>query len=172
MIPGTVYWFTGIAGAGKTTLARLFYKNLKRTNPFVIFLDGDTLREIFGNDLGYTRLDRKKNAMRIARLCEFLSESGMNVVCATISLFHECQDWNRKHMRFYKEIYIQAPMAALKKRDPKKIYSRASKGILKDVWGMDLLPEVPKNPEVVIHNDGRHSWAQMARRVQKSLAAK
>ena len=90
MTPGTVYWFTGMAGAGKTTIAKIFYKNLKKKKQDVIFLDGDSLRKIFGNDLGYTRVDRKKRAMRNARLCQFLSEYGLDVVCDTISLFHDC----------------------------------------------------------------------------------
>lgn len=169
MTPGIVYWFTGLSGVGKSTLAAEFHKRLSAGPRTAVFLDGDTLREVFGNDLGHTRADRLKSAMRNARLCKFLSEQGLDVVCATISLFHECQDWNRRHIAGYREIYVEASLDVLKARDPKKIYAKASAGEMTDVAGVHFTVETPKSPDIRITNDGSDTplkvvdglWAQL-----------
>ncbi|WMJ81318.1 adenylyl-sulfate kinase [Clostridium sp. MB40-C1] len=151
---GDVYWVTGLSGAGKTTIAKLLYEKLKKNKDNVVFLDGDILREIFGNDLGYSSSDRKKSAMRNSRICKELSEQGIDVVCATISMFNECRIWNRENIKNYKEIYIKVPIEILIQRDQKKLYSRALKGEIKNVMGIDIDFEEPKNPDIVILNDG------------------
>lgn len=152
--PGTVYWFTGLSGSGKSTLGRLFFERLRAAKSNTVFLDGNDLRKMIASDLGFDFRDRKKSAMRNARLCKFLADHGINVVCATISLWHDCHRWNRKNLHSYKEIFIQAPLVVLEARDRRRIYSRARRGRLKNVWGVDLKPQEPKNPDAVITNDG------------------
>ena len=172
-LPGTVYWFTGLSGAGKTTLGRLFYETLKKSKDDVIFLDGDELRQTIAADLGHGPEDRKKSAMRNSRLCKQLADQGFDVVCSTISLWHECQEWNRGHIRSYKEIYVRAPIPVLTARDSKKIYSRAASAELKNVWGVDLEPEEPKNPDLVIDNDGSKNPGEIVNRLcDRFLGAK
>lgn len=105
-----VYWFTGLSGSGKTTIGKLFYKELTDMNCSVAFLDGDEMRWVFGNDLGYTLEERKKSAMRNARLCKLLSDQGLDIVCCTISMFDSVRDWNKKHIPGYVEIYVKASM--------------------------------------------------------------
>ena len=100
-----VYWITGLSGAGKTSVGLLLYKKMKQNYPNTVFLDGDVLREVFGNDLGYTREERIKCAMRYARLCKMLQEQEMNVICCTISMFDEIRSWNRENIGNYREIY-------------------------------------------------------------------
>ncbi len=151
---GRVFWFTGLSGAGKTTIGRLFFGLLRERHPASVFLDGDILREVFGNDLGHSREERLKSAMRNSRLCKMLSDQGIDVVCATISLFRECQEWNRGQIPGYHEIYLRAPMKVLIERDQKQLYSRALRGEVKDVMGVDLPVEEPVSPELVIDNDG------------------
>ena len=102
-----VYWITGLSGAGKTTVGRLFYNKLKEQYSNTVFLDGDTMRKVFGNDLGYSAEDRRKCAMRYSRLCAMLQEQGMNVVCCTISMFDSVREWNRENIQNYKEIYVK-----------------------------------------------------------------
>src|ERR1035437_4334164 len=106
-LPGVVYWFTGLSSAGKTTIASLFHQRLRKLYYNVVFLDGDILREVFGQDLGHTAEDRKKSALRNARLCKMLSYQGFHVVCATISLFEESFEFNRKEIPNYREIYLR-----------------------------------------------------------------
>lgn len=101
-----VYWITGLSGAGKTSVGKLLYKKMKQKYQGIVFLDGDVLREVFGNDLGYTREERIKCAMRYARLCRMLQRQGLNVICCTISMFDEIRNWNRENIENYREIYV------------------------------------------------------------------
>ena len=169
MTPGTVYWFTGLSGSGKTTLATLFCTRLRATGRPVIMLDGDRLREVFGHDLGHAEADRRAAAMRNARLCELLSGQGVDVVCATISLFRSCHEWNRAHLANYREVFVDAPVDVLRSRDPHGLYARAARGELRDVVGLDLPAELPESPDVTVANDGRLSPAEAVEAVWRQL---
>lgn len=151
---GTVYWITGLAGAGKTTIGKLFYEKIRQQKENVVFLDGDLLREVFCNDLGYSAADRKISAMRNSRICKLLADQGIDVVCATISMFHECRQWNRDNIKNYREIYIKVPVDVLMLRDQKKLYSQTLAGKNFNVAGLDLPVEVPVNADVILENDG------------------
>lgn len=123
----------------------------------VIFLDGDHLREIMGNAFGHDREARLQASLMYARLCKMLADQQMHVVCSTISLFHQTQEWNRQHISRYLEILVDVPLTELIKRDPKQIYLRARQGLLKNVVGMDLPAEFPKQPDIIIQNHAQAS---------------
>src|SRR5580658_5605660 len=110
---GCVFWITGLSGAGKSTVGERLWRRLRAAGRQAVFLDGDSLRAAISEDLGYRSEDRRRSAMRNARVCQLLSRQGMDVVCATISLFHEVQNWNRAHIPGYVEIYLQVPLAEL-----------------------------------------------------------
>jgi N5-(cytidine 5'-diphosphoramidyl)-L-glutamine hydrolase len=154
---GTVYWVTGLSGAGKSTIGRELAATLRAQGRPVIFLDGDEIREVLGNDLGHTADDRRISAMRNAKMCRMLSRQGTDVVCCTISMFREIRDWNRAHIPNYYEVYLNVPIEVLKKRDPKGIYNAAEKGALSNVYGIDLDWDEPDSPDVAILNDGTTS---------------
>lgn len=147
---GSVYWITGLAGSGKSTLGRQLTQYLREQRLPVVYLDGDVMREVFGSG-NYTRADRLALAWRYSHLCHMLAIQGLNVVCATISLFHEIQAWNRKHQPGYFEICLNVPFEELLKRNPKKLYSRALSGEITNVVGVDIEPEWPLNPDIVLH---------------------
>ena len=134
---GRVYWITGLSGAGKTTVGRELWQRLRTAGRSAIFLDGDALREVIAEDLGHNVASRRTSAMRNARLCRMLASQGTDVVCPTISLFHEIQVWNRRNIPGYCEIYLRVPMEELRRRDAKGLYAAADRGELRDVVGLD-----------------------------------
>ena len=148
------YWITGYSGAGKTTVGTELLMLLKKREISCVLLDGDKMRKVFGNDLGYTREDRLKSAMRFSRLCEFLTSSGIDVVCCTISMFNEVRKWNRANIHEYVEVYLKVPDEILHQRDQKGLYSSVALGMSENVVGQDLKLEEPESPDIVIINDG------------------
>ena len=100
-----VVWIIGLSGAGKTTLAEKVVEKISSCKTNVVLIDGDMIRDVFGNDLGHTLEDRRQNADRICRLCRFLDNQGIHVVCAILSLFPESRLWNRENIKNYYENY-------------------------------------------------------------------
>jgi adenylylsulfate kinase-like enzyme len=166
---GRVFWITGLSGAGKSTIGRQLFNLLRLTHDNSVYLDGDLLRAVFGNDLGHSRQDRLTSAMRNARLCKLLSDQGIDVVCATISLFRECQVWNRKCIERYYEIFLRVPMEVLVARDQKQLYSKAKRGEVRDVMGVDIPVEEPEQPDLVLVNDGSRTPSELAQRILDDL---
>lgn len=161
----TVYWITGLSGAGKTTIGKILYEKMKKDYPNTVFLDGDTMRKVFGDDLGYTREERIKCAMRYSRLCAMLQEQDMNVICCTISMFDCVREWNRENIKNYKEIYIKVSMETLLKRDQKGLYSGTSIEKENVVAGVHVEVEEPKYPDLVLENDGERTPEEQVRKI-------
>jgi len=147
-----VVWLIGLSGAGKTTLAKEIVAGTSIKNHNTVLLDGDVIREIFNNDLGYSMEDRLLNAKRICQLGKFLDDQGVNVVCAILSIFPETRDWNRKNIKNYYEVYIETPIEILADRDSKGIYGKYKRGEISKVVGMDIDFPVPDKPDLVIKN--------------------
>lgn len=147
-----VVWIIGLSGAGKTTLANEVIAHVRRVQRNVVLIDGDVVREVFGNDLGHTMEDRRTNARRICQLGKLLDDQGINVVCAILSLFPETRSWNRKYLKNYYEVFIDTPMQDLVQRDSKGIYRRFNSGEISDVAGMDIEFPRPDNADLTINN--------------------
>lgn len=162
---GTVYWVTGLAGAGKTTIGGMLYHWLRRKSDAVVFLDGDRMRDVFGANQEYDLKQRNMLAMQYARLCKMLCDQGITVVCATISMFHDVRKWNRENIGFYREIYLKVPLSVLAERDQKGLYSRLMRGEAANVMGVDIEFEEPVSPDLTIHNDGKESPGEILGRI-------
>lgn len=147
-----VVWIIGLSGAGKTTLANEVVNIVREQKKNVVLIDGDLVRDIFGNDLGHSMEDRLKNAWRICQLGKLLDAQGIHVVCAILSLFPETREWNRKNLQEYYEVFIDTPLSYLVERDSKGIYDKFLKGQLKEVAGMDIPFSRPANADLVIEN--------------------
>lgn len=165
----TVYWITGLSGAGKTTIGKLLYEKIRAEHPNTVFLDGDTMRKVFGDDLGYSKEERRKCAMRYSRLCAMLQQQGMNVICCTISMFDSVREWNRENIQNYKEIYVKVSMETLRRRDQKGLYSGTTEEKVNEVVGIHMEIEEPKCPDLVLENDGEKSPEEQVERVCKYL---
>ena len=151
---GTVYWVTGLAGAGKTTLASLLVRRLRADGRSVVMLDGDTLRAVLGGQAGYSKVERLALACQYGAMCQLIAGQGVDVVCATISMFHQVRSWNREHIDKYCEIYVKVPMAVLANRDQKGLYRNAKAGLVDNVLGVNAPFEEPECPDIILANDG------------------
>jgi adenylylsulfate kinase-like enzyme len=147
-----VVWLIGLSGSGKTTLANEIATSANIGSKNTILLDGDAIREIFGNDLGYSMEERLLNAQRICQLGKFLDDQGMNVICAILSIFPEIREWNRKNVRGYYEVFIDVPIEILVERDSKGIYGKYNRGEISEVVGMDINFPIPDKADLVIKN--------------------
>lgn len=158
---GTVYFFTGLAGAGKTTIGGLFYQRLKAQKPNVFLADGDQTRSIFGRS-GYSTEARLDAARRGFRLWRELAEQGIDVVVCSIAMYREIQQWNRENIENYKEIYIKVTRETLYRRDQKQLYSSGRK----EVVGVDLPYDEPQDADVVVQNDGQETPEEIVTRLR------
>lgn len=161
---GTVYFFTGLSGAGKTTIGGLFHRRLKATKPNVVLLDGDEIRIAFGEDVGYTHEERLRWAERIFRVCKLLSGQGMDVVVCSIAMYESVRRWNRKNIANYKEIYIKVSKDTLLQRNQKGLYTAG-----KNVVGIDLPFDEPQKPDIVISNDGERTPLELVEELERAL---
>ena len=148
---GLVIWLCGLAGSGKSTIGRALYQQIKQEIPNVVYLDGDELRDLLG-DYGYSREGRIEVALKRSKFAKFLSQQGLVVVVTTISLFDEIYKHNRATLQNYLEVYIQCDLEELIKRDQKGLYTKALKGEMKDVVGVDI-PFVKPNADILLDNN-------------------
>jgi len=159
-----VIWITGFSGAGKTTVATGVIAELRKHHSNIVHVDGDAVRDICGNDLGYSVEDRLKNAFRVSRLCKFLSGQGLVVVCSTISLFSEVWQWNRLNIEHYREVFLDVNPEELCRRNQKGLYDADNS---QTVVGVGQPYDIPPNAELVLRNvDSNH----LAENVQRIIA--
>ena len=158
---GTVYFFTGLSGAGKTTIGGLFHRRLRARKPNVVVLDGDQIRPVYNEDVGYSDSDRLKGASRTFRVARMLANQGIDVVVCSICMYSAVRDWNRANIPSYKEIYIRVDRDTLFRRNQKGLYSAG-----RDVVGVDLPFDEPKAPDVVIQNDGSEAPEAIVARLE------
>lgn len=167
---GTLYFFTGLAGAGKTTIGGLFYEKLLMRSPDAVLLDGDRMRLATGdsNESGevifedrYTTEARKAGARGMFSHCKELTDQGEDVVCCSIAMYQEIRDWNRANIENYREIYVKVTRETLYKRDQKGLYSSGTKNVV----GVDLPYDEPVSPDIVVENDGQEAPEEIVKRL-------
>ncbi len=147
-----VLWFTGLSGAGKSTIANLVEKKLVRMNRHTFLLDGDNVRHGLNKDLGFTDADRVENIRRVGEVAKLMTDAGLIVITAFISPFRAEREMVRSMMApgEFVEIHIDTPLAEAEARDVKGLYAKARSGQLANFTGIDSPYEPPHQPEIRI----------------------
>lgn len=145
-------WFTGLSGAGKSTIADQLEKKLHALGKHTFVLDGDNVRHGLNRDLGFTEADRVENIRRVAEVAKLFVEAGLITLVSFISPFRAERDMARALMApgEFIEIFVNTPLEACERRDPKGLYRKARRGELKNFTGLDSPYEPPSRPELVL----------------------
>lgn len=167
---GRVIWLTGLSGAGKSTIAHALVARLNAACPGTVLIDGDAVRALFGNDLGFHEAARHAQIGRIQRLAQWLSEQGLVVVVAALYAHPDLLAWNRTHLPGYFEVYVDAPLELLRSRDGKGLYAGAASGTVANVVGVDIPWHAPAGPDMVVDAARLEAPADTARRIAERLA--
>ncbi len=151
---GFCLWFTGLSGAGKTTITNILVRELRARGSKLEVLDGDIVRENLSKGLGFSKEDRDTNIRRIAFVANLLSRNGVPVITAAISPYREIRDEARAMMngRFI-ETYVRASVEVCEERDVKGLYAKARSGEIKEFTGVSDPYEPPENPEITVDTE-------------------
>ena len=154
----TVIWITGLSGSGKSTITKQISAKLNERNVKCVILDGDEVREVLSmcskGSSNVAKQDRIDLALRYSKLAKLLESQGHIIIVATISLFKEIHEWNRKNLSDYIEIFIDVSKQDLIERDPKGIYKALLNGTASNVAGFDLDVDLPERPDYVLKYNG------------------
>ena len=145
---GFTLWFTGLSGAGKSTVSEIIEKRLREGGARVELLDGDVIRTNLSKGLGFSKEDRDTNIRRIGFVCEMLSRNGVVAIAAAISPYREVRDEVAAKIEHFVEVHAHCPLATLVERDVKGLYKKALAGEIKEFTGVSDPYEPPLHPAV------------------------
>jgi bifunctional enzyme CysN/CysC len=154
---GAVIWFTGLSGAGKSTIAQALERDLFRRGIHTYVLDGDNVRHGLNSNLGFSPEDRVENIRRVSEVAKLMADSGVVVVTAFISPYRMDRQRAREialeGRAEFIEVFVDAPLEVCEARDPKSLYKKARAGEIREFTGIDAPYELPEDPEIVVHTD-------------------
>jgi bifunctional enzyme CysN/CysC len=168
-----ILWFTGLSGAGKSTVANIVEQRLNMAGHHTMLLDGDNVRHGLCRDLGFTEADRVENIRRAGEVAKLITESGLIVLCSFISPYRAEREMVRNLVAAgeFIEVYVDTPIEECMRRDPKGLYAKAQAGKIKNFTGVDAPYESPASPELHLYTIGREP-PQLAEQVLGELAAR
>ncbi len=166
---GGVFWFTGLSGAGKSTIAHLVEQKLFAQNMLINVLDGDIIRTGLCSDLSFSPEGRAENVRRIAEIARILSMQGFICLCAFISPLKQHRDIARHVLQeYYHEIYVSCPLEECERRDVKGYYKLAREGKIKNYTGISAQYDTPVNPDLLLETN-KFSMDECATMVQEFI---
>jgi adenylyl-sulfate kinase len=145
--PGFTLWFTGLSGAGKSTISEIVLRRLRESGRKVELLDGDVVRTHLSKGLGFGREDRDTNVRRIGWVCEVLSRNGVVAIAAAISPYRSIREEIRARIPNFVEVFVDCPLDVVASRDVKGLYKKALAGEIPQFTGVSDPYEPPLNPE-------------------------
>ena len=145
---GILFWITGLSGSGKTTLAKLVKKKITKLYGPTILFSGDDLRKIFKLNK-YDKKSRLNNGLKFSNFCKKITNQKINVIFAVVGMLDKVRAHNKKNIKNYIEIYLKSDLKKIIKKKEKKIYYTEKKNIV----GIDIKPELPKNPNITVINN-------------------
>jgi adenylylsulfate kinase len=151
--PGVTVWFTGLSGAGKTTISRAVGNQLKSYGQKLEILDGDVVRLNLCKGLGFNKQDRDENIRRVGFVASLLTRNQVTVLVSAISPYREIRQEVRQRIGNFVEVYVNAPLHVCEQRDVKGLYKKARAGEIKNFTGIDDPYEPPFNPDVECRTD-------------------
>lgn len=154
---GILFWITGLSGSGKTSIAKKIHKKVTNNYGPTLLFSGDDIRKAF-NIKTYDKKNRLKLAKNYIKFCKIIVDQNINVIFATVALFHEIQKQNKKIFQNYVEIYISSEFKKVSKFSNKGFYHKN----YDNIWGNKIKPEFPKKPDIVINNDFKISINDLA----------
>ena len=150
---GVTVWFTGLSGAGKTTITQAVAEKLRSRSCKLEILDGDVVRENLTKGLGFSKADRDENIRRIGFVSHLLTRNGVIVLVSAISPYREIREEVKQKIGDFVEVYVNAPLSVCEDRDVKGLYKRARAGEIKNFTGIDDPYEAPLNPTIECRTD-------------------
>ena len=168
---GFTVWFTGLSGAGKTTIAHALEPVLRGRGLKVETLDGDVVRTNLSKGLGFSKEDRDTNILRIGFVAHLLSRNGVAVIASAISPYRGIRDQVRAQIGDFVEVYVKCAIDELVRRDVKGLYEKALRGEIANFTGVSDPYEEPLSPEVVVETE-RESVAESLAKVLAALEAR
>jgi adenylylsulfate kinase-like enzyme len=161
---GICFYIIGLSGSGKSTIGKLIKKDIEKNYGKTILIHGDEIRDIY-NLKGYDKDYRLNLGKSNSDLCKLVTKQGINIIFTTVGLIHKLQKYNRKNIKNYKEIYIKAEIKTLLRKKKKIFYKHKTKL----VWGIDLKPEFPKKPDIIINNNFKKNVKSLSQELIKKL---
>ena len=165
---GFTLWFTGLSGAGKTTIAEIVERELRERGKKVEVLDGDIVRTNLSKGLSFSREDRNINVLRIGFVANLLTRAGVGVIVSAISPYKEARDQVRRRIVDFVEVFVDAPLEVCAERDVKGLYKKAMSGEIQGFTGVSDPYEPPAAPDLVLKTDEEEP-EDSARRVIEKL---
>ena len=166
---GVTIWFTGLSGAGKSTIAEEVLRHLQAAGRKVEMLDGDVVRTNLSKGLGFSKEDRDTNIRRIGFVSKLLTKNGVASIVAAISPYRDVRDEVRGEIGNFVEVYVECSLEELTRRDVKGLYEKAIKGEIKNFTGVSDPYEAPLTPEVVVNTE-REDLAESVGKVMAKLS--
>jgi adenylylsulfate kinase len=164
---GVTLWFTGLSGAGKTTITKALEKELIDRGCEIEILDGDVIRENLTKGLGFSKVDRDENIRRIGFVANLLTRHGVIVLVSAISPYREIREEVKAKIGDFVEVFVNAPLNVCEDRDVKGLYKRARAGEIKSFTGIDDPYEPPLNPEIECRTDKEELSESVAKVINK-----